>query len=226
MAKRYDWQETINKNLESDKDFEFDPTFTVGSQIRGTTARNTLVEKERANVSETHLTIAEEGNKPTSKEISQRTNLPLKTVNSHLRDIRNEYKQSSLFDHHRAITMRLAVLDAIAQQAWDEWFASKEDEVTIMEQDGDAGFITARKSKTRSGDAKYLRIILDAERQKDKLLGLDKVTTTINQDIPTWQRKLIEALVEGRITPQLIRAEISDSTVAEKIITRAELMKQ
>ena len=98
-------------------------------------------------------------------------------------------------DTDEKITSEVARLKLVIREAWDAWEKSKADynsktqtQVGLPNKDPDTGLVTMDTvkaimfdaEKRGLGDPRYLDIILKAETQICKLLGLDKVVLDLN----------------------------------------------
>ena len=109
-----------------------------------------------------------------------------------------EWQEERLTDTEAKITSEVARLKLVIREAWEMWEKSKEDhheknqtQVGLPSENPASGQVTMETvkaimydaEKRGLGDPKYLDIILKAEQQICKLLGLDKVVLDLNAGI-------------------------------------------
>ncbi len=106
-------------------------------------------------------------------------------VNADLKKLGNQWKQAALTERTAAVAKELAGLQAQEDELWKAWERSKLDrESRTVETDkvkiSDSQFkgITKQKTTTegQSGEAAYMRLILEIRDQRRHLLGLDAET--------------------------------------------------
>lgn len=132
-------------------------------------------------------------------EVRKRLDHP--TYNQAHKDIQrllHEWQQERLTDTDAKITSEVARLKLVIREAWDMWEKSKEDYnqkkqthvgLPVKDRQGVKISINTIKAimydaeKRGLGDPRYLDIILKAETQICKLLGLDKVVVDLNADM-------------------------------------------
>ena len=106
-----------------------------------------------------------------------------------------EWREERLTDTDEKITSEVARLKLVIREAWEAWEKSKEDyhgkkqtQVGLPNENPATGQVTMETvkaimydaEKRGLGDPRYLDIILKAETQICKLLGLDKVVLDLN----------------------------------------------
>ena len=106
-----------------------------------------------------------------------------------------EWREERLTDTDAKITSEVARLKLVIREAWEAWEKSKEDyhgktqtQVGLPNENPATGQVTMETvkaimydaEKRGLGDPRYLDIILKAETQICKLLGLDKVVLDLN----------------------------------------------
>lgn len=157
-----------------------------------------------------------------------------------LEDVRKEVAVSEMDELKQLLAVELQRLDVLEREAWDAWRRSQEvteeavkemataiaqlaarndNEVNFFAND-DHMFIAEieRKTKRSSGDFQYLRVILDIQRQRHKLLGLGATKVDIQKrgieikGYVSWSPKNWtpdEDILEGTAIKEVIEDEIA-----------------
>lgn len=137
--------------------------------------------------------------KPTQQEIADKLGLDHTTVSKHLKAIRDEWKQQAQEDIGEVIKHDLRKLDAIESEALEQWERSKKDGQKKVAEGVSAAPKTGKAGKAdddgasmpnkvkietwgQCGDPRYLKIILDCQERRAKLLGMDKPTKVAPTD--------------------------------------------
>ena len=167
------------------------------------------------------LEANEAGERLTYTELGKELNITGGTVSRTLKEIRQQWRETSIRDWNKLVQHELAVLNALEEEAWTAWQESKSDAVTFKESTNEHGeykeeFI--RKGQT--GDVKYLAEINRCIGQRIKLLGLEPDQTV---EIKTWQDKLVEYLKDGRISYENLVEELGPS-MAKTFLKRANML--
>lgn len=115
---------------------------------------------------------------PSQAQIAEKLGIDQATVSRHLKEIREEWKQSALNDMTQIIARELSKLDALEDEALVEWERSKKNfEKTTVEKGG-RGTSIVEMEKTeeyeQTGDPRYLSVIISIQERRAKLLGMDK----------------------------------------------------
>lgn len=134
-----------------------------------------------------------------TEEVRKRTDNPhYNTAHADIQRLLKEWQQERLTDTDAKITSEVARLKLVIREAWDAWEKSKEDThqknqtqfgtPKIDKKGNIIGMNTIKAimndaEKRGLGDPRYLDIILKAEQQICKLLGLDKVVLDLNADL-------------------------------------------
>ena len=160
-------------------------------------------------------------------EVRKRLDRP--TYNQAHADIQRllkEWQKERLTDTDAKITAEVARLKLVIREAWEMWEKSKEDyEEKTTSQQGlpkmnnqgeQVGMETIKAmmydaEKRGFGEPRYLDIIIKAEQQICKLLGLDKVTVDLN------------AGIQGNIEIRYIDAGVPCATSEEEVRRREGL---
>ncbi len=95
------------------------------------------------------------------------------TISNDLKAIRKEWMKSRLRNTDEAIMEEVKSLEVVEREAWDGWQRSQKPAETtrIIQKNGEK-----RAEKTvreRTGDPRFLRVVLSAIEKRHKLLGLD-----------------------------------------------------
>lgn len=130
--------------------------------------RAVVTGQRRADVARLYLTGIPQS------EIARQLDCNQATVSRDLSALRTEWLQSALrdFDAHRA--QELARIDEVEREAWDGWRGSREDAITLMEEEGGKdGGRTRRTVVGQAGDPRFLDQVQKCIQQRRELLGLD-----------------------------------------------------
>lgn len=96
------------------------------------------------------------------------------TVIRDMREVRAQWREQYADTFQRYTLEQIRKIDAVEQEAWEAWQASKQDAVTISRKEPSDGDIeTTTTVKGQTGDPRYLEAILRAIERRSKLLGLD-----------------------------------------------------
>ena len=125
--------------------------------------------------------------------------LSTRTVWKDIQELLKEYQDMRLEATEDKVTQELARLDAVIREAWEMWEKSKQDfDKTKRKQKGlpqrdekgkETGEMTTvyaeqqREHIRVTGDPRYLDIILKAQEQRRRLLGLDKLTLDLQGEV-------------------------------------------
>ena len=92
--------------------------------------------------------------------------------------IQKQWQEQTQLNLDEAKARELAKLDEIERQAWEAWEKSRKDaetmEVTGTAQGGKGKPETVRKTtKGQAGDSRFLAIVLECQKRRAEILGLD-----------------------------------------------------
>lgn len=164
-----------------------------------------------------------------TEEVRKRLDMPkyaYSTAHTDIQRLLKEWQEERLTDTNAKITSEVARLKLVIREAWEAWEKSKEDyhEKTkiqqglpkVDEQGVQIGINTIKAmmydaEKRGLGDPRYLDIILKAETQICKLLGLDKVVLDLN------------AGFQGGIEVRYINAGVQCASSEQEVIEREGL---
>lgn len=135
-------------------------------------------------------------------EVMARLELPTLSTRTVWKDVQRlvkEYREFRLENTEEKVAQELARLDGIIREAWEMWEKSKQDfDKTKRKQKGlpqrdekgkETGEITTVYAEQKrehirvTGDPRYLDIILKAQEQRRKLLGLDKLEVNLTGNV-------------------------------------------
>jgi transposase len=127
-------------------------------------------------------------------EIADALDVAKSTVSRDVRKLREQWREEASGDMDEHLSRRLAELKAIKREAFAAWLDSREgatrekvrtegagQSVTSVGEDGgldteaavtDVEEVTKEVTRVAGGDAKHLKIMLDAEKEIQKLLGV------------------------------------------------------
>ena len=163
-------------------------------------------------------------------EVRKRLDMP--TYNQAHPDIQRllkEWQNERLTETDQKITSEVARLRYVIREAWSAWEKSKTDyygktqtQVGLPSENPDTGQITMKTvkaimydaEKRGLGDPRYLDIILKAETQICKLLGLDKVVLDLN------------AGFQGGIEIRYVNAGVQCASSEQEVIEREGLEQE
>ena len=99
-------------------------------------------------------------------------------ISRDLRVIQKQWQEQTQLNLDEAKVRELAKLDEIERQAWDAWEKSRKDaetmEVTGMAQGGRGKPDKVKKiTKGQAGDSRFLAIVLECQKRRAEILGLD-----------------------------------------------------
>ena len=162
-----------------------------------------------------------------TSEVRKRLDRPkYNQAHSDIQRLLKEWQSERLTNTEEKITAEVARLKLVIREAWDAWEKSKEDyHEKTARQDGlpkmdeqgvQIGINTIKAmmydaEKRGFGEPRYLDIILKAEQQICKLLGLDKVTLDLN------------AGLDGHVTVKYVDAGVPCATSEEEVRRREGL---
>ena len=111
----------------------------------------------------------------TQAAIAKKLGVSQATISSDLKAMRKVWRDSGIRNFDEAIGEQLEKLQLLRREMWAEWERSKKSVETarITQKNGEK-----RAEKTireRSGDPRFLRIVLDIDKEISNLLGLDEV---------------------------------------------------
>lgn len=167
-----------------------------------------------------------------TEEVRKRLDMPkyaYSTAHTDIQRLLKEWQEERLTDTDAKITSEVARLKLVIREAWEAWEKSKEDyhEKTksqqglpkVDEQGVQIGIDTIKAmmydaEKRGLGDPRYLDIILKAETQICKLLGLDKVALDLN------------AGFQGGIEVRYINAGVQCASSEQEVIEREGLEQE
>lgn len=97
------------------------------------------------------------------------------TVSRDLREIREKWLESAIFNFNEAKLRELAVIDRVENEAWQAWIASTEELETTETRGKKGGPVLAatKKIEDRSGNPALLNVILKCVEARVKILGLE-----------------------------------------------------
>ena len=145
------------------------------------------------------------------------------TISSDLKAIRKEWMESRVRNTDEAIEEGLKCLDAVEREAWDAWQRSQEPAATtrIIQKNGEK-----RAEKTvreRSGDPRFLSILLNINERYCKLLGLDSAAITANEHLNDEENEKKAMAMFWDLMSKPPTRNIDDDPIERRI---AELSKQ
>jgi hypothetical protein len=111
-------------------------------------------------------------------EIAQVVKVDRGTVSRDLKAVQQEWLKSGVMDLNVVKARELARLDEIEREAWDAWRKSQKDaetmEVTGTAQGGKSKPDKVKKiTKGQAGDSRFLAIVLECQKRRAEILGLD-----------------------------------------------------
>jgi transposase len=116
------------------------------------------------------------------------------TVSRDIQAIRENWRASALFDYSTAIGRELALLDAVEKEAWAEYLKSKEATVKdTRESIANVGVKVSVTKTTRTGDPRYLAIVMECSEKRAKLMGLITERTHHSGAITVNTREMSDA---------------------------------
>lgn len=109
-------------------------------------------------------------------EIAKHHGLSLNTVKDDMKRARKLWRKRAVRTYSKHLHEQLARLDEVECAAWVGWERSLRDELTTSTEDGSRGEHAVDLLKTtrvkKSGNASFLKVIMDTVRQRSELLGL------------------------------------------------------
>lgn len=134
-------------------------------------------------------------------EIANELNVWQSTISTDVKQICKAWRESSIRDFDELRELELAKLNKVEREAWDGYERSKQPHQSATT-DGQAGAQKARRTvRHQNGDPKFLSVILDCDKARRELLGLDapiKVapTTPDGEALTNEQRQMhIQAII-------------------------------
>jgi len=134
-------------------------------------------------------------------EIANELKVRQSTISLDIKKINEAWRESTIRDFDDLRELELAKLNKVEREAWDGFERSKQPHQSATT-DGQAGTQKARRTvRHQNGDPKYLSVILECNKARRELLGLDapiKVapTTPEGEALTNEQRQMhINAIV-------------------------------
>lgn len=118
----------------------------------------------------------------TQWDIARETGLNQSTISRELKSIRQEWAQQARQDIEQVIARELKKIEALEEEAWIAYEKSQRDAISKTVTDGKAtgGKKTASiTTQSQNGDPRFLKILLDCQDRRAKVLGIDKKDPSI-----------------------------------------------
>lgn len=106
-------------------------------------------------------------------EIAETMGLSKYTIHDDLEVIRQAWLRSTLVDFDAKRAEEVAKIDRVEAQAWEEYERSKEPGSRSVQGTGAQGSWTEDETTERTGDPRYLQVVLKCIDRRIRLFGLD-----------------------------------------------------
>lgn len=113
-------------------------------------------------------------------EIAADMVLPKSIINDDLQFIRQMWLNSSLVDFDAKRSEEVARLNRVETEAWAEYERSKDRQVTERAGSGMQGSWSETETAERTGDPRYLAVVLKCIDRRIKIFGLDAPERSMN----------------------------------------------
>jgi len=151
----------------------------------------------------------------TQAELATQFKVNQSTISRDLEAIRVQWQEQALLHFDEIKARELARIDRLEREYWDAWEESKKDAETIKQVgtlDSEKGKIKAGKaektSKGQSGNPSFLAGVQWCIEQRLKIFGVYEAIKVRNM---TWKDDIVQALIDGRLKPEDVKAAYADS---------------
>jgi hypothetical protein len=213
-------QETIDKVLESSFETIHSTPFKATRQHPW--RYQLMADVLDAAITKDILEAKENEEKITQRELAEKYNVSMPLIGRSIKRSSSMWRESNIRDFDELVQKELAMLNYLEEEAIQAWRRSQKDSESYSEETNEHGEYKTKKTvKGEVGDVKFLAQINRCIAQRIKLLGLEPQQSL---EIKTWQDRLIEYLVDGRITYEDLANEIGES-LAQTYMQKANLLK-
>lgn len=113
----------------------------------------------------------------TYHEIAETLSVSRDTIRNDMKRVRRSWRLRYERSYTKHVSESLAKLDQVECAAWDGWQRSLKDDLTTGTEEGTRGDsavdVTHIKRRKQSGNASFLKVIMDCVRQRCEILGLN-----------------------------------------------------
>lgn len=113
----------------------------------------------------------------TQQDLAQEFGISQQQISKDWRLAVRRWRDSELVDVNEVKNRQLTELEAIKTEAWKAWWASLEDreKVTTEQREGSETARVKVEKETKTGDPRYLDVIIRSCEREARLIGLDEV---------------------------------------------------